>query len=239
MITTNEKLKNHFLTHYSKGSEFSDIKKECSLTCKHAIACEFSLDHEASFSGALGDPESKIMVVAESPSTRWGKGAHITGLTAKLVNDKEIKKSRELLILLEYLKNIYGSFPYFTDFVKCGVKKTREKELLTIRKHNCVETHLIEEMKILNPEKIVCLGNDSHDAVVKLFIELYPKKKVEDHVFKITHFSRSASLPLSMKDKMNVIWKLELGLVKNREEAIQLALQLTHLIKKLPAKNIE
>lgn len=236
MDSRNEQLKAHFSTHYSSSGVFGESIQKCALTCKHATQCNFLEETEASFTGAMGDPASTVMVVAESPSGGWGKGAHFSGHSSNLAAVEEGQKVSELMKLLTYLRDLYGAYPYFTDWIKCGVAKTNDKALLNIRKYHCVETHLREEIRILNPTKIVCLGNDCFADVSRLAHQMFPEKANSDFVIKLTHFSRRASLPLTIKDKMDIIWKLELGLISDEEAARELVLQLSHLKKKLPKR---
>ena len=136
---------------------------------------------------------------------------------------------------LEFFRDNDLPYPYFTDWVKCGPSKTTEKETIEKRKFFCEKTHLVEEIKILQPKKIFCMGKLCHDNVIRLLETESGLTEIisKENVVKLTHFSVRAPLPLTPEDKKK-IWQLEMGLIKSRKEAIELILSLEKLSIKIP-----
>jgi hypothetical protein len=162
------------------------------------------------------------MLVAESPSTKLGKGAFVAGhVDAISPNDKTITK------LINTIKKHYGGVtPYFTDVIKCGLEKTAYKEKLSARRKNCVEKFLIQEIKIMHPTKIVCVGKFAFDVVKTIQVQGKIDSNID--VVQVTHYSQRASFPLTIDDKAEIMWPIELGLI-SKEEALKVVLELKHI----------
>lgn len=196
--------------------------------CTHCEACDVNLgkDKEASYTSLLGDEQATYMVVAESPSKANGSGCWLGGLSK---NAGSGKGNDNIQRFFDYIKHQdQGRYPYFTDVVKCGLEKTSVKAKLAIRKQHCIDTYLEQEIRIMQPKVIVCLGRFA-------FTEVQPVARRVDpaiRVVPIMHYSNRASLTMDIEDKVKVIWPLELGLV-SPEEARGLVLQLKHLVSKL------
>ena len=114
--------------------------------------------------------------------------------------------------LLRFVERYYKCIPHFTDLMKCGIaKQNREqKRIFEIRKRNCVERYLRDEIRIIDPKVILCIGAMAYTAVVEL------KEKgaiAPEQIVKLVHYSRQASLPLSAADKENVVWPFQAGMV--------------------------
>lgn len=185
-------------------------------------SCKVDLVKEAAYTPAIGNENTEVMLVAESPSTKLGKGAFIAGHVDTISpSDKTINK------LISTIKKYYnGVTPYFTDVIKCGLEKTAYKEKLAARKKNYVEKFLIQEIAIINPKKIVCVGKFSFDILKEIQAKGRIDSKIE--VIQVTHYSQRASFPLTIDDKAEIMWPIELGLI-SKEEALKIILDLKHI----------
>lgn len=196
--------------------------------CAHCTNCNVNLgkDKEASYTPLLGDEDANYMVVAESPSKGNGAGCWLGGLSR---NAGSGKKNDNIQRFFDFIKKQdQGRYPYFTDVVKCGLERTSVKDKLAIRKQACLITYLEQEIRIMQPKVIICLGRFAYDEVKPVAERINPTIRVVP----IMHYSNRASLTMDIMDKINVIWPLELGLV-TQEEGHQLVSQLKHLVSKL------
>jgi len=216
---------------YADFDDFPDEKRSIPsfrFKCDCKEKCDIKLEEEASYTPLLGDNDSNYMIVAESPSKAQGAGCFLGG---KSKNAGSKKRTDNISLFLEYIKKINGSkYPYFTDMVKCGLKKTNFKEKLNLRRDNCVNKFLIKEIEIVKPKTIVCLGSDAY----KVVDSLKKKKKINSSikVVQVMHYSNRASLTMSIQDKKDVIWPIELGLL-SADKARDAIVRLKHLVKKI------
>jgi len=196
-------LNKHPLPDDGKGRPF---KCDCAQKCgvdprKHPI-----------WTPALGDEESEVMVVGEAPSATGGLGVNIGGLFEQW----EDERKSHVTDLRDWVKdNLGGKVPYFTDLAKCGVANQKNKAGLARRIKKCRERFLIEEIRILNPKWIFCIGNTAH----KFVSELITRERLSSQISlrRLTHYSGLASLPLTIEDKKNLIWKWEAGFLRDEE----------------------
>jgi hypothetical protein len=221
-MTKNEQIIELFKREFAEFHQFTKNRNSCSFKCSCMDSCKVDLVKEAAYTPAIGNENTEVMLVAESPSTKLGKGAFIAGhVDAIDPGDKTINK------LIGTIKKYYGGItPYFTDVIKCGLERTALKEKLAARKKNCVEKFLIQEIKIMHPKKIVCVGKFSFDIVKTIQVQGKIDSKIE--VVQITHYSQRGSLPLTIDDKAEIMWPIELGLI-SKEEALKGALELKHI----------
>ena len=95
------------------------------FVCPHGNSggCDFKPRGESCWTPWIGDESCKFLVVAEAPSAGGGKssGAYVAPM---LKNVNEGPKGRsDLGVFVDFLKKSFDSMPYFTDAVKCGVKR--------------------------------------------------------------------------------------------------------------------
>ncbi len=138
--------------------------------------------------------------------------------------DKNLKSA--INFIKEY--DIHKRNPYFTDLIKCGLEKTREKEKLLPRRNNCIEKFLLKEIKIIQPKLIVCLGGHSHDLLSRFRKDGRINADIE--LIKLHHYSNRASLTLTIEDKQSVIWPMQFKMLK-KEDAKEKALSIKHIDK--------
>ena len=154
------------------------------------------------------------MVVAEAPSvTRSRTGPHIGGRFADWTDEASVSS------LLEFVRNYYQTTPHFTDLMKCGfekqAEKRRNKELTELRKEKCIKQFLLEEIRIIDPKVILCVGKEAFDALQKCQNECKVKKSITP--VNLIHYSKQAGLPLTSDDKKKLIWPFQVGQVcKNK-----------------------
>lgn len=205
--------------------DFLKKDKTNAFCCKHRELCGVDVNRHAIWSPALGDEDTKAMVIGEAPSTTEGPGGHLGGR----FDDWEANSKSPITSLRDWIKSNYGCTPYFTDIVKCGVGNQNkvEKKVLTERAERCFETFLLREIEIVRPQFLFFCG-----ATLGAFLERRRQAIIGiDESIKIihlTHFSRQANLPLSVEDKMNIIWRLEAGLMSHEEFAEKRLTELSH-----------
>lgn len=76
---------------------------------------------------------------------------------------------------------------WFTNIIKCSLDSNRHPENAEIE--NCL-FWLKEELRILKPKKIICLGNFAYEQFIKNIVYKYPmfiKGELQDSVHKIYH----------------------------------------------------
>jgi uracil-DNA glycosylase len=171
------------------------------FACEHRDYCKVAKSKHPIWTPALGDASAKVMIVGEAPSATERPGLHFGGLFSDWENDPR----SPVVQLRNWVGDNYEkTIPYFTDLAKCGVAKQQDKGLLKVRIPKCVDHLLQREIELLAPETILCLGNRAYDFVSEL-------KTGDADIFKLLHWSNRGSLPLSIEDKKEIIWKWQTG----------------------------
>ena len=180
--------------------------------CSNCNQCSVDIKSEPIYTPFIGDENTKIMIIGEAPSRsgiNGGSGPHIGGDFKSL----EDSGKSPITEVREFVKENYGgTIPYFTDMIKCGIAKQNEKrEKLSIRAEKCIEKFLREEIKIIDPDIIFCTGNFVYDYI----FNKQQAGKIDGgvRIIKLVHYSRRASLPLSIRDKRELIWKIQANLI--------------------------
>jgi uracil-DNA glycosylase len=165
--------------------------------------CQVNRRREPIWSPALGDEDAKVMLVGEAPSTSGGVGPHLGGFFM----DWDPWEFRD------FFARELGDMPYFTDLVKCGPENAKNKATIRRRVKYCGERFLIEEIKIINPDVIYCVGRESYIWLRDHREEhgLVKKNGKRIELRQIIHYSKQAGLPLTAADK-EMIWRWQLGL---------------------------
>ncbi|MBA7547785.1 hypothetical protein ES705_40221 [subsurface metagenome] len=208
---------------FSEAFEISafDKSQKCRFFCEKKESCKVT-NIDPKYPGAIGDDNTDIMLIAEAPSASGGYGAHNGG---KIENIEENKKS-PLYDLIDFIKNNYHTIPYFTDLIKCGVSKQKNKSKLRYRKKNCMEKFLMKEINIIKPKIIFCIGKSAYEALV----DYQEKEKIDSYVQikYLVHYSRQANFNLSIEDKKEIIWKIQAGLI-GKEQIKNRILELSYI----------
>jgi uracil-DNA glycosylase len=181
------------------------------FACEHKDCCGVDENKHPIWTPAFGDVNTTVMVVGEAPSATGGLSIHFGGL----FGDWENNARSPVVPLRDWVKDSdnYGTIPYFTDLAKCGSAKQQDKAELNVRIPKCVKYLLTEEIEIIKPETILCVGNRAYDSVSTLELKGKPK------VFKLLHYSNQGTLPLSIEDKKQVIWKWQTHLLSDEDLA--------------------
>lgn len=126
MTDKNQALIALFQNEFADFEDFSEFPVRVKLKCNCCESCQVDLSREASYTGILGDTNTDIMIVAESPSTKNRNGCFVGGSINNLLRSKD----KNLKSLINFITNydVKKRQPYFTDTIKCGLEKTREKE---------------------------------------------------------------------------------------------------------------
>jgi len=182
------------------------VKKKLStgFCCDCINECEVEVKEEAIWSPYFGDSNSKVMLIAEAPSITVGKGPHTGGMF----------KDSEFVHLKNFVKKYYNTVPHFTDVMKCGVSRQtaqHKSRVFKKRTKNCFEKYLIKEIEIIKPEVILCLGNTAFDAVNDEFNKADSRIQRSTKIIKLVHYSKQANLQLTIKDKEDIIWPIQIG----------------------------
>jgi len=186
-------------------------KKARLFECKDADGCGVDPQKHPIWTPALGDENTAVMVVGEAPSATGGLGVHIGGLFEQWEDDPK----SPVTDLRDWVKdNFGGKVPYFTDLAKCGVANQRYKGELKPRIRKCMEHFLIQEIILIKPETILCMGKTAYDSLLES--EKENRIKVDNIVW-LTHYARVASWPLNIEDKKNIIWEWEAGFLTDEE----------------------
>ena len=207
------KLENLFQTSFS----FENLRtfKKLKITdfhCSNCTQCRVDINSEPIYTPYTGDENTKIMIIGEAPSRSGineGPGPHIGG------DFNELKDSGKSPIteVREFVKENYsGTVPYCTDMIKCGVAKQNGKNAkLSLRAENCIEKFLRKEIKIIEPDIIFCTVFSVYDYIIKM----HQIGKIDGgvRIIKLIHYSRRGSLLLSIRDKRELIWKVQAGLL--------------------------
>ncbi|MGD0795674.1 MAG: uracil-DNA glycosylase family protein [Dehalococcoidales bacterium] len=197
----NNKLeKADFLNHHGRLT--------ISFTCKYISECKVKSNKQPTWTAAIGSNKKgndnfDIMAIGEAPSASEGIGMH---MGRRFVSWKDNSES-PVVAFRDWAACRYGTVPYFTDLAKCGVANQQNKNVLKKRFKNCIKYILLEEIKIIKPKTILCIGNVSYHYMGKLVKELGMKT----NLVKLTHYSRQAQLPISIEDKMNIIWDWDIS----------------------------
>lgn len=186
--------------------------------CKVCLGKNNPEDDSPIYAPALGSKKCEIMLIAEAPSNTLTNGLIYPSTFKDFI--KELKKrfnNSPLVNLYNFFEDNYSNdkLPYFTDIIKCGVNKQtkEEKKILNTRLNICFKYMLKEEIKILKPKKIFCIGKTSFDFLTK------NNKDFTDildgiEIIHLLHYGRQANLHLRDEDKRDIIWKYQAGLIK-------------------------
>lgn len=172
--------------------------------CENIGKCNVNIQEEAIWSPAFGDDNTNVMLIAEAPSVTGGKGPHTGGKFEDF----------GLQNLINFVKKYFNTTPHFTDLMKCGVSRQsaeNKSRVFKLRKDNCFEKFLIREIEIIKPEFILCLGNSAFDAINKEILKNDSRINKSTKVIKLVHYSKQANLQLTMKDKEDIIWPIQIG----------------------------
>jgi uracil-DNA glycosylase family 4 len=193
---------------FSKDFRTDDILQrgtDLKFRCKNKKSqCCYVKKDDPCWSAMFGDPNTKVMIIAEAPSATGGLGPHIGGRINDKSNDERIKS------LVRFVKKFYKTIPYFTDVVKCGVGRQEKepKKILIKRKSYCIDRYLLKEINILNPKIILCVGNFAQKTVNNI------KPKIENKKVKIVsllHYGQQANLQISPSEKEKIVWPIQAG----------------------------
>lgn len=106
---------------------------------------------------APGEEKSKVLILGEAPSSGKGTKKRVGAKTSMLFSNITDDNQSPQYLLREVILKQYGSIPFFTDYVKCGVlSQKNDKHKLDVRKEPCFNKFLLEEIKIIQPEVILC-----------------------------------------------------------------------------------
>lgn len=207
---------------FSEKMFSGNLKKETFLnrgelkipfTCKYKFKCEVDEYLQPIWTAAIGSDKKgndnfDIMAIGEAPSATEKVGVHMGGRFDSWKDNSEspVVPFREW-VKSHNFEGIGYVTPYLTDLAKCGVSKQKEKSVLNIRIPICVKHILEQEIKLIKPRVILCIGNVPFRYVSDLIKESYPKTAL----FKLTHYGRQANLPLSIEDKMKIIWEWDIS----------------------------
>lgn len=227
-MTKNDRLIKLFIEEFGEPIEpLSEGKVECYFKCK----CQFKatrpcdIDRNSlKYTGILGHTDTDIMVIAEAPSATNGNGAYFGGQLETMLH--KLKGANQLKLLIEFAKED-GKYPYFTDINKCGVPdQSRKNGLNKIRRDNCIDTFLKQEILIIEPRLIYCIGQTAYKAIIDLKNNTSLNNENPElskilgaaHIVELLHYSQQAGIPLSAQDK-ETIWKIQAGRTTRKEFA--------------------
>ena len=198
-------------------SQFREFK------CKYKKDCDYSKE-TPTWTASFGDEKSTVMIIAESPSGEGG--VYCDKISGKWAEDKE-KKDEGKRAIIKFAKDQCESnkrWPYFTDFIKCGVAKgtNREdkKENLEKRKDNCFKMFLLKEIGIIKPKKILCIGGSAYEWLLS-YVESGELDKYKDKIIKLTHYSPQARLSLTAEEKKEYVWPYEIKKEKPNKKKLR------------------
>jgi len=140
-----------------------------------------------------------VLVLAESPS-----GDKKNDGCIDVINDIGTQKEA-----CEFVKSFFNANKVvFTDIFKCGFFDTaKTKKRINDRFNNC-KSFLREEIEIINPAIVLCIGIISYNKVSDDYEYLFQGK--QPNVFYLTHYSKLANLQLKIEDKEKFIWNAEI-----------------------------
>jgi hypothetical protein len=211
----NEQIKELFKKDFAIGEwgENGERKVAREFTCSCQDSCKVEKD-SPKHSSWLGDEDTKIMLVGEAPSNQ-GKGkCYFSGNFSKYIIDNP-KGNKNFRILYDFFSNNDEGnsrpVPYFTDLMKCGVPKQKDKKGLSKQRiTNCTAKFLKKEIEIIKPEKVYCIGKTAYNEVKKLGLE----KNIE--IIYLLHYSGQGNLQIPIDDK-KMIWKIQMGELKDKD----------------------
>jgi|GEM_PF-2803843 len=208
-MSKTDKLISLFTTEFITD-DFLSKGKAKDFRCPLIDKCAVNKAEEPIWSPALGDESTTIMIVGEAPSRRkkGGAGPHIGGQFKDWTDGEAVHS------LLRFVKSHFGTIPYFTDVMKCGVAsqtRAHKNAVFEIRSRNCVKRFLLKEIEIIDPETILCLGKTSFIALKKA--QESGAIKASIRLINLIHYGKQAGLPLTAKDKETILWPLQLGKV--------------------------
>ncbi len=232
-------------TLFRKGFDTESIEhsKDCDFICPHKDECKVN-DGDPIFTPYIGHEDTDVMIIGEAPSRSGyinnqkfcSKKARIGGLMRDAIGDSNddnqntntISQLNPFVNFVEFVKNNYAAlvdsdsvdfkYPYFTDIMKCGFKLQSDKNagILKARIENCTKQFLSEEINIMQPKVVLCIGRMAAETIKpSSFANIFQKTRI----INLLHYSGSASLPL-MKDSdrdindKHIIWKIQAGLVE-------------------------
>jgi len=153
------------INEYKRISFRCGNESECGVklceNCMDGRECNRKQECAPCYTPYIGDPDTKVIVIGEAPSSSGPDvvGAFCGGRFGDIETILGIKSLNKSPIhwIRDFVKERYGSVPYFTDFVKCGVRNQKDRERLEKRFDKCYETFLLKEIKIVNPDIILVM----------------------------------------------------------------------------------
>ena len=159
-----------------------------------------------------------IMLIAEAPSSSGGNGLIYPRSINQFIDSTQVDP---FINVLKFFKHYFQDKRlYFTDIAKCGLASQSDKKNLNRRIQSCAEYMLLEEIRLLKPEGIYCIGKTSYEHLKNNFEQKLNLLgySFSSNVKKLLHFGRQANMPLNDADKESIIWKIQCGLIKLEEE---------------------
>jgi hypothetical protein len=103
-----------------------------------------------------------------------------------------------------------GPWPYFTNVMKCGLnpkpQRSKGKIIHKLRASYCVDHLLVDQIHIIQPRVIACVGAFAYDTITALI----KAGKISPVVVKnFLHYSGRAQAPTTIKDKRNVLLPIQ------------------------------
>lgn len=223
-MTKNDRIKNLFKTKFGDGEWDATGKRTiCKFKC---TKCSIE-PKSPRYSGLLGSDDTDVMLIAEAPSASNGVDAYFGG-QLEIVLPK-LKASKSLGQLIDFTKSD-GKTPYFTDVCKCGVSKQNKKSGLSkARQKNCINNFLKDEILIIEPRIIYCIGKTAYIAIKTLkndksIAEESPKLfdiLKQAQIVELIHYSNQAGFPLKDSDKL-IIWEIQSGRIPKKDFAAKI-----------------
>lgn len=197
------------LTKHFGDNDFYQKIPAKTFKCKNKENCKFDELKECCLSPQFGKKNSKIMIVAEAPSVK-GK----TKVGPQLGGMFENVSKTELVNLLKFVKKKFKTVPYFTDYIKCGIKAQNhsEKDKLLRRQKACFSEFLIKEIESIKPTTILVCKPQAFNFL----IQKPQLNKVINAIGKnfkmiqIHHYSWPKQSGKSYKE-LNRIWKWQIN----------------------------
>jgi hypothetical protein len=188
--------------------------------CEAEGECNVNKGEQPILSPFFGDGECNVMVVAEKPSGAGGVGPRIGGRFADIPKGRGGLSRKDPLFDFRHFATTYcyGVTPYMTDLAKCGYRGTEPPgDELRTRFKNCFKQFLVEEIRVVEPEKILCVGRVAYDYLVDRQKQGEISAGIE--LIWLTHYSRQAQLHLSPQEKVELWrWQASRGKEKKLEE---------------------
>ena len=166
------KLKEAGVEYFDEFQSKEDINmpnelKELEKICKNCTLCDLSKTRTNIVFGE-GNPNAKIMFIGEGPGYYEDKsGRPFVGRSGQLLTK----------YILEVL-NLTREDVYISNIVKCRPPNNR---VPTIEEAITCKPYLLKQIKIINPEILVCLGKTAFHYLIDID---YPISKVRGQIFK-------------------------------------------------------